>query len=114
MWTPEEVEDYNTEQAQAKLPPAEREALRDELKKRRGRPPGSKDSRPRRRRIKWGEDGSELTPTEGVMYVTIDGTVQVVSFLVSLLFESTATWGSISNVHIHEPSQSTSNRLPSV
>ena len=78
MWTPEEVEDYNTEQAQAKLPPAEREALKDELKKRRGRPPGSKDSRPRRRRIKWGEDSSEMVPTEGVMYVTVDGTVQVV------------------------------------
>mmetsp|Transcript_23643 Transcript_23643/g.45919 ORF Transcript_23643/g.45919 Transcript_23643/m.45919 type:complete len:664 (-) Transcript_23643:236-2227(-) len=75
-WTPEEAEEYAQEQALAKLPPSERAALKDELKKRRGRPPGSKDTRPRRRRLKAGEEGSEHS--EGVMYVTTDaGAVEV-------------------------------------
>mmetsp|Transcript_19614 Transcript_19614/g.48132 ORF Transcript_19614/g.48132 Transcript_19614/m.48132 type:complete len:592 (+) Transcript_19614:318-2093(+) len=77
LWTQEEADEYALEQAQAKLPPAERQAIKAEMRKRRGRPPGSKDSRPRRRRVK-GSDGSEhLGPSEGVMYVTIDGAVQV-------------------------------------
>lgn len=77
MWTQEEADDYAVEQAQAKLPPAERLAIRAEMKKRRGRPPGSKDSRPRRRRMKDGDDSSQLEHTEGVMFVTIDGAVEV-------------------------------------
>lgn len=47
-WTTTEAEDHAVEQAHAKLPLSERAALKDDLKKRRGRPPGSKDSRPRR------------------------------------------------------------------
>mmetsp|Transcript_38222 Transcript_38222/g.93027 ORF Transcript_38222/g.93027 Transcript_38222/m.93027 type:complete len:644 (-) Transcript_38222:257-2188(-) len=74
-WSAEEAEEHAQEQALAKLPPAERAALKDELKKRRGRPPGSKDTRPRRRRLKAGEKGE---PSEGVMYVTTDeGAVEV-------------------------------------
>jgi len=65
------------EQALAKLPPAERARLKADFKKKRGRPPGSKDSRPRRRRLKDGEEGSVEAP-EGLMYVTgSDGAVEV-------------------------------------
>lgn len=77
MWTEKEAEDYAIEQAQAKLPLAERLALKSELCKRRGRPPGSKDSRPRRRRIKGGDGLEHLMPSEGLMYVTVDGAVQL-------------------------------------
>eukprot|EP00284_Hemiselmis_tepida_P009890 CAMPEP_0174927966 /NCGR_PEP_ID=MMETSP1355-20121228/22666_1 /TAXON_ID=464990 /ORGANISM="Hemiselmis tepida, Strain CCMP443" /LENGTH=598 /DNA_ID=CAMNT_0016174105 /DNA_START=290 /DNA_END=2082 /DNA_ORIENTATION=- len=74
-WTAEEAEEYAQEQALAKLPPSERAALKDDFKKRRGRPPGSKDTRPRRRRLKVGEKGEA---TEGVMYVTTEeGAVEV-------------------------------------
>lgn len=77
-WTKQEQEEYELEQAQAKLPPAARKALQAQkiCTKRRGRPPGSKDCRPRRKKIK-GEDGDDHIPSEGLMYVTIDGAVEV-------------------------------------
>jgi len=76
-WTAEEADMHAQEQALAKLPPAERARLKADFKKKRGRPPGSKDSRPRRRRLKDGEEGSVEAP-EGLMYVTgSDGAVEV-------------------------------------
>eukprot|EP00291_Cryptomonas_curvata_P014215 CAMPEP_0172179230 /NCGR_PEP_ID=MMETSP1050-20130122/16499_1 /TAXON_ID=233186 /ORGANISM="Cryptomonas curvata, Strain CCAP979/52" /LENGTH=199 /DNA_ID=CAMNT_0012852083 /DNA_START=353 /DNA_END=948 /DNA_ORIENTATION=- len=65
MWTAEEAEHYEREH----MPPDQRAALghAEPDCKRRGRPPGSKDARPRKRRLKAGgedDDDDESGPAE--------------------------------------------------